>query len=49
VVCLFFYILFFTKIGVISHSGVTRGGQGGISATGRSTLGAPNWCRNVTY
>jgi len=32
------------------YSGVTRGGgQGWTSASGRSTLGAPNWGRNVAY
>ena len=30
-------------------SDVTRGEQGGTSAPGRSTLWAPNWCRNVTH
>jgi len=25
------------------------GGQGRTSAPGRSTLGAPNWGRNITY
>ena len=30
-------------------SGRNEGGQGGTSAPGRSTFGAPNWGRNVTY
>jgi len=48
------------KHGLLKVSGVTKGGKGGhpvtkqggqgdTSASGRSTLGAPNWSRNVTY
>jgi len=31
------------------HQWRNEGGQGGTFAPGRSTLGAPNWSRNVTY
>jgi len=40
-------VLWELTLPLLTDSGVTRRGQGGTSAPGRSTLGAPYWGRNI--
>jgi len=44
-----FFLIFLSQlINIVINSGVIRGHKRETSASRRSTLGAPNWGRNVT-